>query len=106
MISRIGTKELGSVPSVPYLPGNWYEDRDDQGTRYGRRTGPYVDRLPNGNWPAYNQYSNDSYYGEDQPGGSNPPSLPGFTLRFRLIVVDVRNGGNTIYTSKTISVNF
>jgi RHS repeat-associated protein len=90
-------------------PNQWYEDRDDAplanggiGTRYGRRTGPYVDKNPNGSWPYYNKYGPNNYYGEDQPAGW--PA--GFTLRFRLIVVDVCNRGKTIYTSKTISDNF
>jgi hypothetical protein len=34
------------------------------------------------------------------------PPNPGFALSFRLIVVDVCQGGKRIYTSKTITVNF
>ena len=81
-------------------PGNWYEDRDEQGKRYGRRSGSYSDLGPGDN------YSGNQYNGSDQPGGPNPPPIPGFNMRFRLIVVDVCHGGKTIYTGKTITVNF
>lgn len=78
-------------------PNQWYEDRDGSNKRYGRRTGPYSDLHPNFDW-----YLGNGYDGNDTP--NNFP--PGTTLRFRLTVVDVCNGGATIYTSKTISVNF
>jgi len=79
-------------------PGNWYEDRDSSDKRYGRRNGSHSD-LHQG----FDFYSGNTYSGNDTPKG---PNNPGFTMRFRLIVVDVCNGGNTIYTSKTLQVNF
>ena len=78
-------------------PGNWYEDRDSNNKRYGRRTGPYSDLHPGFDW-----YTQNGYSGNDTPSGFNHGDI----LRFRLIVVDVCNGGKTIYTSKTISINF
>ncbi len=77
--------------------GGWYEDRDQNNKRYGRRTGPYSDPIP-----GIDEYHGDGYNGKDQPSGFPP----GVTLRFRLIVVDKCSGGETIYTSKTINVNF
>ena len=77
--------------------GGWYEDRDQAGKRYGRRTGPYSDPIP-----GIDDYHGNGYNGKDQPSGYPP----GVTFRFRLIVVDKCSGGETIYTSKTISVNF
>ena len=78
-------------------PGQWYEDRATDGKRYGRRSGPYSDPQPN------DYYDADSYHGGDMPDG---PNIPGFNLRFRLIVVDTCNGGQTIFTSRTIGVAF
>jgi RHS repeat-associated protein len=78
-------------------PNHWYEDRDENDNRYGRRTGIYSDPEP------FDNYHGNGYTGSDDPGGDYPS---GQTLKFRLIVVDVCNGGKTIYTSKTISVTF
>jgi YD repeat-containing protein len=78
-------------------PGVWYEDRDQHNNRYGRRTGPYTDLHPGSDW-----YQGNRYQGSDQPSGF--PA--GVNLRFRLIVVDVFNGGKTIYTSRTLTVAF
>jgi hypothetical protein len=78
-------------------PDQWYEDRDEHNKRYGRRTPPYADPQ----W--FDSYHGNGYTGWDNPGGGIPA---GQTLRFRLIVVDVCNGGRTIYTSKTISVTY
>ena len=84
-------------------PGNWYEDRFPNGRRYGRRAGnaPGSIGIPLG--PG-NSYGPDSYDGHDRPGSNVP--VPGFILSFRLIVVDVCNGNNTVATSKTIHVDF
>jgi hypothetical protein len=78
-------------------PDQWYEDRDQNGKRYGRRKGPYSDLHPGFEW-----YTANGYSGNDKPGGFNHGDI----LRFRLIVVDVCNGGKTIFTSKTININF
>jgi len=80
-------------------PNQWYEDRDANNKRYGRRSGSYSDLHPGWDW-----YTSNGYVGGDQPGG--PGYQHGDILRFRLIVVDVCNGGQTIYTSKTINFNF
>jgi hypothetical protein len=97
---------LGGPPhegfSANAQPNQWYEDRDQLDTRYSRRTGPHVDQNSDGTWPYYNNYHGNGYTGTDQPSGFPP----GVVLRFRLIVVDVCNGGKTIYTSKTINVAF
>ncbi len=90
----------GGVPHQGFPPTDqpyqWYEDRDQNDKRYGRRTGPHSDLQPG-----------DSYDGDNYSGGDRPQGFPpGVTLRFRLIVVDVCNGHKTIYTSKTINVNF
>jgi RHS repeat-associated protein len=79
-------------------PGNWYEDRTDHNLRYGRRAGPYSALQPG------NSYGPDSYDGADTPGSPQP--IPGLILSFRLIVVDTCNGGKTIASGKTITVNF
>jgi hypothetical protein len=52
--------------------------------------------------PGFDWYSGNGYSGNDTPDGFPAGDI----LRFRLIVVDVCNGGNTIYTSKTININF
>lgn len=78
-------------------PNQWYEDRDQNNKRYGRRNGPYSDLHPGFDW-----YSGNGYSGNDTPRGFNHGDI----LRFRLIVVDVCNGGKTIYTSNTLNVNF
>ena len=91
----------GFQPPGKYKPGVLYEDRDGAGTRYGRRTGPYVDRKPDGSWPDYNSYHGNEYDGKDQPSIHHKD-----IFHFRLIVVDVCNGGKTIYTGKTINVTF
>lgn len=49
----------------------------------------------------YMQEKNE-YDGWDRPSGFDP----GFVLKFRLIVVDVCQGGKRVYTSKTLTVNF
>jgi len=69
----------------------------ENGKRYGRRTGPYKKLYPDGNW-----YYGNEYFGGDQPAGF----AHGITFRFRLIVVDVCQGGKIIYRSKTLTVNF
>jgi len=78
-------------------PNQWYEDRDENNKRYGRRTGPYSDLHPN-----FDYYSDNRYEGNDTP----QQFPPGTILSFRLIVVDVCNGSNTIFTSKTLKVIF
>ena len=83
-------------------PGQWYEDRTEKDRRYGHRTGPYA--YPN---PTMNSYHGNGYDGADIPGeGYGGGAAAGFTLSFRLRVVDVCNGGMTIYTSKTLQVPF
>jgi YD repeat-containing protein len=78
-------------------PGVWYEDRDQHNNRYGRRTGPYSDLNPSFDW----------YYGDKYRGSDRPHGFPaGVNFRFRLVVVDVFNGGKTIFTSRTLTVAF
>jgi RHS repeat-associated protein len=78
-------------------PGTWLEDRNEFNKRYGRRTGPYAQ-------PSLNDITGNEYHSDDQPNGTG--TVPGFAFRFRLIVVDVCQGGKRIFTSKTITVNF
>jgi len=88
-------------PAVPswVQPNTWIEDRDQYGKRYGRRTGDYSDINPVNDWYQGNQY--DAW---DRP--RHRANDPGYTLSFRLIVVDVCQGGRRIYTSKTLKVIF
>jgi RHS repeat-associated protein len=79
------------------VPGTWTEDRNQQQQRYGRRAGPYS-KL----YPYVNYYHGNEYDGWDRPYGFPP----GVVLKFRLIVVDVCQGGKKVYTSKTLTVNF
>jgi RHS repeat-associated protein len=79
-------------------PGTWHEDRGPDGYRM-RRDGQYHYDKPD---PG-NQYDGNRFHGEDQPGG--PPN-PGFFLKLRPLVVDRCRGGITIYTGKTLKVNF
>jgi RHS repeat-associated protein len=84
-------------------PGNWYEDRFQDGRRYGRRAG----NAPGSNGVRLgpgNSYGPDSYDGWDIPGSNVP--VPGFILSFRLIVVDVCNGGRPVISTKPIHVDF
>lgn len=85
----------GFPPGI--VPGTWIEDRNQEHRRYGRRTGHYSQLSPNVNW-----YHGNGYDAWDRPYGFDP----GFVLKFRLIVVDVCQGGKTVYTSKTLTVNF
>jgi RHS repeat-associated protein len=92
---------IGGAPHAGFAPprnqpNQWYEDRDQNNKRYGRRTGPYKDPQP------FDHYVGNKYFGNDTPSG-----LPhGTTFRFRLKVVDVCRRARTIYTSKTISMTF
>ncbi|HEU4890865.1 MAG TPA: RHS repeat-associated core domain-containing protein [Vicinamibacterales bacterium] len=79
-------------------PGTWYEDRDQANKRYGRRSGRYSDPVPGGG----DEYRGNNYSGRDRPSGFPP----GATLKFRLIVADVCDGGKTIFTSRTLTVKF
>ena len=92
------TVPFAAVPAW-VQPNTWMEDRDQYGKRYGRRTGDYSDINPVNDWYQGNQY--DAW---DRP--RHRANDPGYTLRFRLIVVDVCRGGRRIYTSKTLTVNF
>jgi hypothetical protein len=76
----------------------WYEDRAQDNTRYGRRSGPYSD--PDPEW--FDKYSGDNYFGSDKPTGF--PA--GDTVKFKEIVVDVCHGDSTIYESGTLFENF
>ena len=78
-------------------PGTWYEDRDFADGRYGRRDGRHAFTAP------HNRYDGNKYFGNDKPWG---PLNEGFYLKFRLVVVDRCRNGKTIYTSKTLRVNF
>jgi RHS repeat-associated protein len=78
-------------------PNHWYEDRDQNNKRYGRRSGPYSDLHPGFDW-----YSGDDYDANDTPRGF-PADV---TLRFKLIVVDVCNHDSIIYTSRVLNDNF
>jgi RHS repeat-associated protein len=79
-----------------FKSGHWYEDRDGNGKRYGRRKGPYSDLHPGLDW-----YQGNVYDGMDQPNIHHH-----VLMGFRLIAVDVCQGGKVIYTSKTIHVQF
>ena len=80
-------------------PNRWYEDRDANGVRFGRRTGEFA--QPPGTPDLSNIYIGNSYYGWDKPSTTYHVKL-----RFRLKVVDVCNGGSVIYTSKTLTEVF
>jgi len=78
-------------------PNTWYEDRDQQNHRYGRRPpSTYSDLHPGFDW-----YSGDNYDANDTPA-----MWADETVKFKVIVVDVCNGGSTIHESKTLFVNF
>ena len=79
-------------------PNQWYEDRDQQNKRYGRRLPSFYSDLH----PGFDFYSGNNYDGNDTPQNWPPGKAPSF----RLIVVDVCNGSATIYTSKTLKVIF
>ena len=81
-------------------PNTWIEDRNKFGFRYGRRTEPHSDLDPTIDW-----YHDNQYDALDKPR-HNPNDAPGYTLSFRLIVVDVCQGGRRVYTSKTLKVIF
>jgi RHS repeat-associated protein len=87
----------GFYPPGNFQSGGWYEDRDANNCRYGRRTGLFG-CLPVG--PG-NNYNGNNYDGADWPNIHHH-----VLLGFRLIVVDICQGGKTIYTSKTIHVQF
>jgi RHS repeat-associated protein len=96
--TRYGSPHSGFPP--PYnRPQTWYEDRDRDGNRYGRRTGPYHDPGP------HDSYHGDTYYGTDAPSG---PPTPGNFFRFRVDVVDVCNRSSTedvvVYRSRVLNV--
>ena len=78
-------------------PNTWYEDRDQQNHRYGRRPPSTYSDLHQG----FDWYSGDNYDANDTPA-----MWADETVKFKLIVVDVCNGGSTIYESKTLFVNF
>ncbi len=78
-----------------FQSGGWYEDRSDQNCRYGRRNAPFSCLGLN------NSYNGNQYNGADQPDIHHH-----VLLGFPLIVVDSCQGGKTIYTSKTIHVQF
>ena len=77
-----------------FRSGRWYEDRNKNNCRYGRRNGPFACGGLGG-------YSGNNYDGEDLPNIHHH-----VLLGFRLIVVDVCNGGKTVYTSRTIHVRY
>jgi hypothetical protein len=77
-------------------PGNWYEDRDMDDKRYGRRDGRHSGPH------EYDRYEGNKYFGSDVPFG---PDNEGFFLRLRLVVIDRCRGDAPIYTSKTLQVN-
>jgi len=95
--AHVGVAPHGGFVAPRDKANQWYEDRDAQNKRYGRRSGAYSDLHPGFDW-----YTANGYEGNDTPGGFQHGDI----LRFRLIVVDVCNGGRTIYTSKTININF
>jgi RHS repeat-associated protein len=74
-------------------PGTWFEDRNEEGWSAGHRA-------------TDSRYVGNEYTSWDQPEAVPGSTVPGFALRFRLIVVDVCRGGRRVYTSKTITVNF
>ncbi len=79
-------------------PNTWYEDRDMQNHRYGRKWGRYSDPQ---SWDHYSN-SGDHYHGEDQPQGD----ALSLQATYRFIVVDVCNEGEIIYRSRPIRVDF
>jgi RHS repeat-associated protein len=90
----------GLTPPMFHAPENrpntWYEDRDMNDKRYGRRSG--VHSSPQ----TWDHYSQDRYHGEDQPSGN----APGLQAIYRIIVVDVCNEEEIIFRSRTIRVDF
>lgn len=80
-----------------FQSGQWYEDRNANNCRYGRRNGPFN---------CFGNVPGNSYAGNNYDGRDFPSLFHHALLGFRLIVVDICNGGKTIYTSKTIHVQF
>jgi hypothetical protein len=85
-------------------PNHQVEDRSLNGTRFGRRSGPYSALVPPNN-PQSDEiidwYMANGYIGRDKPIGQ-----PGDIFEFQLKVVDVCKGGKTIFTSDAISIKF
>jgi len=84
-----------SSNSEPY---NWYEDRDQWDQRFRRPGRPHSP----GNLSGVNDYHGNGFDGRDTPSGYPP----GVTFLFHLTVVDICNGGKTVYTSRTLTDNF
>ncbi len=89
----------GPAPHAGFEPNDtasstWHEDRARDGTRYGRRTGPYAYYQAGGN-----EYGPDYYNMNDNPG-----NRPDYTMVFRLIVVDICDNNKIISTSKNLIV--
>jgi RHS repeat-associated protein len=101
-------KPLSPTQSAPHAgfapprdkPGVWYEDRNIDNQRYGRKPGGKLPAMPSG----FSFYGSDSFDGSDMPGAEQ--LYPGVIFSFQLVVIDVCNGGNTAARSKRIKVNF
>jgi len=86
----------------------WYEDRDTNDKRYGRRSGTYSDPIAGGGDEytlagAQNQVNGDTYRGRDAPGG--PTAMTG-KFNFQLKVVDTGNSDAEKASSSEITIDW
>jgi hypothetical protein len=96
---------------VPYGPNHWFEDRTESGTPppYGHRDSIFT----HGDEDIYYNDKNEedfrngcNYLGGDTPGAGNPIGYKGAVWYFQLRVIDVCDGGRTVATSATITINW
>jgi len=87
------------MPRKNFKPNTWYEDRDSDDYRYGRRTGPHS--KPGSGHGFADFYSGNEYFGEDSPVIHHDD-----IYSFMLTVVDVCNGERTIYMTRPIHLQF
>jgi hypothetical protein len=94
----------------------WIEDRDTSDGRYGRRSGPHSQPLPNcadeyKTGARRDMLNGDTYCGKDNPGG--PASIPGpggapsprvGNYKFQLVVF--KTGGTAVARSSVITVTW
>lgn len=102
----------GGIPHGGFPAGTaantWIEDRDAANNRYGHRSGRHSDPQ---NFDQYidtagrrNQAFGHRFRGSDSPGG--PAAILAGSWRFRLQVIDVCNGRQTIGTRDFVRVNW
>lgn len=106
-VASKGGPPHGGFPSSS-TPDTWYEDRDENNKRYGHRSGPYSDPMPNcedeyKTGSAPDQANGDTYCGSDEPGA---PDRRQGQYQFQLKVVDVCHGEAVKATSSVITVDW